>query len=455
MQTFFLNVIFFCSFLCIVPSAFATLSLSVNPMDGSNDLRFERVDAGLNNKKEIRVRVTSTGGKQYQVFQRVFEPIINEKGQSMDLQAIETVSLSGSNTAGALYIENGDHLGFGEQLLYTSGHGGESDGFILGYSLAPNFLNAGGNFAGKLVFTVRSPDEPSGDQVLVNVFVDNTSMWKASVVGGHSLARVRIQDSDTTEKTADYAKISFAGNPGQQVRVYQEIESPLRNEAGQDLGADVLQAHAAGDTDSLRAAEAVSVGHDRLLIYSDKKDEDNFVVYFLMNAEKIEEQEAGIYRGRIKYTVETNDDRQEFLIDIECQIEAVFTLDVVAPAEGVSFANVLPTTPPQDKEVMVTVRSNFHKPYQVLQNLQSTMTNEKGKEISNEFFNFKIEIPAGQKGQTRFGDYSSVEKGEYPIFSSDGKGSPAVFKVIYRLQGYAEMDPGNFLAQVRFSLNQN
>jgi hypothetical protein len=115
---------------------------------------------------------------------------------------------------------------------------------------------------------------------------------------------------------------------------------------------------------------------------------------------------------------------------------------------------VLANTPAQEKEVVVTVQSNLHKPYQVLQDVQTSMTNQQGKEFDNKYFTIEVQIPSGQKGQTDFMEFSPVQTGEYPVFSSDAGGSGATFKVEYRLQGYPQMSPGDFLAPIRFSLNQ-
>ena len=169
------------------------------------------------------------------------------------------------------------------------------------------------------------------------------------------------------------------------------------------------------------------LGTNRTLIYSSNKDEDNFVIYFLVNADQVQQQDAGSYTGKIKYIVETDQGKQEFPIDIQCDIPPVFSMNVTPPPGGVSFTHVLANSPPQEKEVMVTVLSNLHKPYQVLQDLQTNMTNKQGKEFDNKYFNIQVEIPSGQKGQTNFTEFSPVQTGEYPVFSSDAHGQRGHF----------------------------
>ena len=47
-----------------------------------------------------------------------------------------------------------------------------------------------------------------------------------------------------------------------------------------------------------------------------------------MDPEKIDQAEAGTYKGQIKYTVEGVSNHQEFIIDMECVIQPLFTIDV-------------------------------------------------------------------------------------------------------------------------------
>ena len=139
---------------------------------------------------------------------------------------------------------------------------------------------------------------------------------------------------------------------------------------------------------------------------------------------------------------------------MQCDISPVFSMNITTPPGGVAFSHVLANTLPQEEEVMVAVFTNLHKPYQVLQDIQTNMVNQQGKEFNNKYFNIQVEIPPGQRGQTDFTEFSPVQVGEYPVFSSDNRGSSATFKVVYRLQGYNQMSPGDFSTPIKFSLNQ-
>lgn len=435
--------------------SFAALGLSVNPLDGSNSLRLEQPLSAVQNTKQVRVRITSTNGKQYQVFQRILEPIVNEKGERLNLQAVETATITNSNASGTLYMQNVDHLSLGEQLLYSSGQGGESDALTIAYSVRPDLVKSGGNFLGRIIYTVRSTQEPTQGQAELSVSLQASSQWKATVAGGRTPGQVRVNDTDVTEKTADFVKISFTGNSGREVRIYQEMETIPQNAEGQEFQPGVLMFYGAGQTDGLRATSVSPLAPTRTLVYAGRRSEDNFLLYYLMDPRVLAGQESGEYKGKLKFDVETDKGTQEYFVDMECRIQPVFTMEVDVPAQGVSFTHVLAGNPPQEQGITVTVHTNLHKPYQVVQEMQTPMTNEQGKEIAKEYFTVMVELPAGQRGRTRFADFSPAETGEHPVFSSDGKGSAAAFKVTYRLQGYPGMGSGNFSAPIRFSLNQN
>jgi len=434
---------------------FAGISLSVNPVDGSSALRFDRTSTeGFVNKKEIRIRINSGNGTRYQVFQRVIEPLVNEKGESLNLQAISTQTLPNSNSYGTLYLQNSSYLGVGDQLIYSSAQNGSSDAFIIAYSINQSLVNTGGKFRGRLSFTVQGMGNASSDQMTIDVFLETTPSLNVTIKGAHHANRVHIKDTDTGENRSNFVSVSFSGNGGQEIKIYQELESMPQNDADVELGSGVLQIDPQGSAQGLQIQGPNPLEIKRTLIYSGNKGEDNFNIYFLVNADLVSQQDAGKYKGKIKYVVETEHGKQEFPIEIKCDISPVFNIQVTPPPEGLNFPHVVSSSPYQQKQVQITVLSNLHKPYQVIQGLQAGMTNKQGKEFDNKYFNMQVVIPSGQKGQTDFKEFTSVQTGESPIFSSDAHGSGAVFTVVYRLQGYAQMSAGDFSVPIRYSLNQ-
>jgi len=435
----------------------ADVNLSVIPIDGSSEVRFKQGFSGLNIAQNIRLRVSATNAGRYQVFQRVVEPLINEKGEISDLSGLQTATEYSSNTGGTLYLQSPEPLSMGDQLLYTSGTSGDSDSFVVGYSTAPNKRNANGTFRSKILYFVRSNNGSQAQQMVNLVLESQQNVWNVEAVGIKSASRVIIKDTDTDLQLADGVKISFSSGSGTNVRIYQEVALIPQNQLAQEIKAGVLGFTAVGNEEALPGSiqQGVLLGNRRELIYAGRVVQGELNIRFLPILEKVLEQDAGTYTGQLKYTVESDSDRREFLINIEFQVQPVFTIEASLPPEGVSFNNVLVTKPPEDREISVTVKTNLHKPYRVTQSLLSALVNEQGKEIDKNHFLLKVVVPAGQKGKTKFVEFSPMEVGEYPIYVSDGQGSPAAFKVQYRLEGYSQMNAGNFLAPIRFSLDQN
>jgi hypothetical protein len=263
-----------------------------------------------------------------------------------------------------------------------------------------------------------------------------------------------MKNTDTTDKTADSLNISYSGNTGQEIRIYQEVTAMPQNETGQELGANVIQLEVQGQAEGLDNQGLSQLGTSKSLIYSGNQTENNFSIYFLVDPAKVQDQVAGTYTGQINYSVETSQGVQQFPLNVQLDIAPVFSLTITQPPGGVSFTHVLANSPAQYKVVSVTVVSNLNKPYQVIQNLQTNMTNPQGKEFNSTYFTDQVQIPSGQKGQTNLAEFSPVTMGEYPVFTSDALGSGATFNVVYCLQGYAHMNSGNFSAQVMLSLSQ-
>src|SRR5436190_11780587 len=97
-------------------NVYAVVNLSVNPQEGGSTLRLGRIGTSNILDKEVRIRTTSTEGAQYQVFQRVLEPLTSQDGKNLDLGVIGTYTLNGSNASGTLYAQNPEPMGLSDQL---------------------------------------------------------------------------------------------------------------------------------------------------------------------------------------------------------------------------------------------------------------------------------------------------------------------------------------------------
>lgn len=430
----------------------AALHLSVNPVDGGNTLRFGHVDKVMDGGKSVRLRISSDDGRQYQVFQRLQDPLVNEQQIHLGELAVSSYAVNGSNAAGTLYSQSNEPLGSADQLIFTSSPDGQGDTLTLSYTVDPARVRSSGNFIGRIAYTVRSLGGGQ-DQAILNVYLEASGGFKVSVEGAKYSSKVYLESSHRS-RIEDGIKISFSGNARDELRVYQEVRNFPQSEDGRELDRDVIQFVVEGGQEGNLHAVPESLGHKRELLYKSKETKEDLVVHYLFNPQNSAELKAGFYRGRVVMTVESSSGVRDVPLDFEIRVEPVFDIEVVLPPQGVRFGRILPLDPPQIKEVTVKVSSNLGKPYVVMQNVATPLVDPKGDEIKEDHFSLKTEMVGNFSGRILDPDFVPVGTGERPVFYSDSHGSPAEFKVIYRLQSYPEIAAGEYGAPIVFSLGE-
>jgi len=435
---------------------YATLSLSVNPFAGGTSLRFGRVaESGspLNNK-EVRIRITSDEGTQYQVLQRVVDPLISERGVSLSVDALTSYTVLGSNSAGTLYQQEAMSFGYTDQLLYTSNGNGDSDAFTVIYSVNNSRLNAAGNFVGKIMYILRPIGAGAQQDSYLNVFLDIPDDFKVESKASSGMNTIRL-NPEGIAKNEGYVTLTFSGNRGGEINIYQEILDFPKDQMSEEISRDIVQFVVLGSSGgNILYPNQTVLERRRVQIYSSSQGEGSVAVNFLVDKDKIEAQKAGEYKGQLKYFVEAGETQETIEVNLEVTVPSIFNLETQYPPGGVNFASLLPNSPPQIKEVEVTVNSNLGKPYMVMQTVQSPMANEKGQEIPREFFQVKAEVLDNGPGRIKFVDFDAVSVGEIPIYISDEKGSSSHFKVSYRLKPYPEIAAGQYTTAIVFSLGE-
>ncbi len=431
----------------------AATNLSVNPMEGGNSLRFGRVDLTALVNKEVRIRVSSSEGKQYQVFQRILEPLINERGLTLNPDGLRSYTMSGSNTAGTLYGQDQASLGYVEQLLYTSGPSGDSDSFTVVYSVDKSRINVSGNFLGKIFYTLRPIGGNAQQEIFLDVNLNISEEKKLDLEASSGRELVRLSTQNLQDQKG-YLKLAFAGNRGS-IRIYQEMEEPPRDELNHEMNLDNLRfwVEAASQSENSYRTPTRWAGK-RQLVYSSQEPTDSLLINFDFDPNQIVNQKAGLYRGRMRYVVESEELNEMAHINLEAEVNPIFKLDVQYPPGGMHFSNLLPGESPQVKEIEVKVKSNLGRPYMVTQNVSTTLTNDKGEKISAEFFSMKVGMDQDISGKTDFSGFSSVPRDAVPIYFSNAKGASTSFKVMYRLAPYPGMAPGDYSTAIVYTLEE-
>ena len=432
----------------------AVLDLSVSPFSGGNNLRFGRVSSGGQVNQEVRIRITSTDGNQYQVFHRMVDSFLNEKNETLGSDAISTYTLLGSNASGTLYAQNIERMGFTDQLLYSSGSGGESDSFTAVYAVDGRRVAATGNFFGRIQYTIRPVGGASQNTAILNVTIETSGELKINVEGSSAVDAVRLKFKGGREKEG-YVRVSFKNNLGQEIQVFQEVEPFPQDVLFSEINDRVVLFSASGSSKGELSPTSLSgLTRKRTQVYSSRESDDTFLLNFILNEDGMEQQKAGAYKGQLNYIVKAGQDEQVFNIQLEIDVEPVFTIQVDLPPQGLSFERLLPDSQPELREVGVEVKTNLGRPYMVIQNVVSPLTSDKGTVMPEQYFTFKQELFEGQAGKVGFDDFSQISTGETSIYFSDNKGSAVRFHVIYRLKPYPAMVAGDYTTSIRYSLGE-
>jgi hypothetical protein len=454
MRKILLPILFLTVFGAAISPVRADMNISASPLNGSDSIRFGRVDFTAATNAEVHLRFTSTDGKPYQVFQRLIDPIVNEQGQTAGSEAVQTYTRNKSNSYGTIYLNSPGPLSSGEQLIYSSSGAGQSDDVTIVYKIQPERVGAQGDFTGRVMYTVRSAHGGGQQSTFLTISFSGGEEFKSEMKGSTSIDQVTVKYDDGKIEDGSVG-ISFSGNQGQDVRIYQEVVSIPQNEIFSEMEPDVLVFRTGGSGEGdLKFSSFEPLARKKSLLYESKTSADEFELVYSFNQEAIKNQKAGTFRGNVDLIVETGDKTEKYRIHLEAQIQPIFRLEVTLPPGGVKFGKILPDSPPQEQEVGVAVRTNLQVPYIVFQNIGSSLTNAAGDVIPKDYFTLKVLPDSEDHGKVSPAEYAPVRADQQPIFFSDTRGNSSTFKVVYRLKSFPMMRPGEYTTSIKYSLGE-
>ena len=448
--------LFFLSFLCFfIPNqVFADFNLTVTPREGGGNLNFGKTTVSSPPSREVEIRITATGGNQYQLYQRVIQPLTSSKGETLNPEVITSFTYRGSNNSGTLYQEQELPLSYADQLLYTSSPNGDSDSFQMIFTVNRDALEASGSFFGKILYTLQPLGGGSQVTIYLNVYVDASGDLKVEFDTSYSQNHLKLTTENEKEHEG-YISLSFINNPGEKIKIYQKIVDLPKDDLNREIDEGVIDFYLSGDTKGeLYCKNPQALEIDKVLIYSSNQSEDNFFINFIFNKDNINTQSAGIYRGQINYLIEGTEVPKKFSLEFEIEVIPVFELEVETPPGGMIFPNLSPGDLPTVKEIILKVNTNMKKPYIVNQTLSSAVVSEEGKQISSDLFTMKAVLFEEYPGNVKITNFRSVPVGDIALFFSDDQGSQVKFKVTYKLQADYSILPGKYSAMVTYSLEQ-
>lgn len=429
-------------------------AITISPIEGGTSLQFSSQDVLSQTGREIRVRVTSSGGQQYQVFQRWIQPLSSNMGGFPGRDVLRFYGLSGSNGSGTLYGHVPEYIGMTDQLVYTSSPSGMGDSFTLVYQIDPDRLNVSGQLTGRLMLILRPIGSGEVEDAFLDVLVDADLGLDIAVSGDRGIQAIRLNTRAPDEYT-DIVRFVINGNAGP-LRIYQEILNPIVSLEDQTpLPKGALRVSGSGYTDGVKFTGSADVDGNRTLIYESQRREDEWALQYELASSDLTPLKAGTYQGRIRYEIESGQIQKSFDFDVDIRVEPVFELSFTFPDGPVAFSKIFPGSGPQERSVLVTVDSNLQKPYVVSQKTPGRLRNEHGNTLESGYFMLKTTAPDELKGGLKFPEFTPVSiEDEQTLFISDRQGSPAEFNVFYRLVPYSDMSPGHYQTEITYSLGE-
>ncbi|MGE5196948.1 MAG: hypothetical protein ACM3IL_00355, partial [Deltaproteobacteria bacterium] len=366
-------------------------------------------------------------------------------------------AIRGTNKSGTLNATEERPVSLGRQILYTSNQNGNSDSFALMYGIIPPQEIEPGQYRGRISFTV----EPVGSNqppaiVILNIFAEIETESSVEITTESGAKEVMLK-SDSPENSVSRVVVNIKGVPGGQFRIMQLADVQPVSGGTASFDYDSVNFIGRNAQKGMVINQPTSLSSTPQVVYTSSPagDADSFIIEYSLN--QALKQNAGLYRGRIKYFMEGAAAVQARPLDtlgLEIERPRVFELSITPESGGlIRFNDVKLNQPPQTSEIAVQIKTNIGRPYQVNQHLYSDLTNKEGDVISSKNFTLREE-GVDTKGTLKFSSPAEVKSGDTVLFTSDSEGSSDNFKVIYELTSTPEVKAGDYSTRLTYSISE-
>lgn len=435
---------------------FADASISVIPHSGGSELDFGQVILKAQEvNKEVDVEITGTT-TQYELRQEPLSALRNAKGDEMPWNNFSVRALTASNRFGRLKIAP---EAVTNSVLYTSNQSGSPDSFTLIYSLNALSGVQPDLYRGQLRFSFIPVSSGQGTvSVILNVVVtvradDAQSKTSIEIASASGTKNIYLNSrKEETKRCGVIVKVN--GGFKKPFIIKQMLVNPLESVEGDALEAEAANAEVSAVTVGTgMALAALSVNPQ--VVYKSKptgEADENFVITYSLAEAAI--QRSGRYRSRIQYVIEEMGleiDRK--ILELEIENEPVFDL-IITPQDvggAIEFQNVTPGEGIQRNEVVIEIKSNLGKKYQVNQNVIAPLTDKEGRAIGQKYFTLHTESMES-KGALKLPQAQEANPGDTVLFVSDNDGSPDKFRVVYELTSPDDVRAGDYSTRISYSL---
>ena len=446
----------FLSFLLFYPNCFADVSLTARPHSGAQELSFSQGSSlyrEVNSEVDVEILGTSA---QYEIRQEPFSALRNAKGSEIPWSSFLVSGLSGTNRFGRLKV-NPEALT--NSVLYTSNQNGSPDSFTLIYTyVAPQGITPD-LYRGQMRFTfIPVGSGQSSISTILNVILivkaDEAAMKPSLEVTTASGSSVIYLNSKSEEKKLCDVSVTLNGSHTKPFTIKQTLLKPLETVEGKSLEPKIIAIEVSGVKLGTVPAPGVLSDSPQVVYTSKPTGEADAGFSIRYRLEDSEVRRAGRYRSRLQYSIEEMGielDRKT--LELEVENEQVFDIILTPqePGAGIEFRDIKPGEGTKKNEVVIEIKTNTGKKYQVNQNVIAALSDKEGNVIKPKYFTVKTEAME-TKGVLKIPQSQEVSPGDVVLFVSDDAGSSDKFRAVYELASPMDVKAGDYSTKISYSL---
>ena len=442
-------------------SAFAAFDLSYMLDEGGSRLEFDRI----NFSRGITFStLNDTLNNRYEIRQRIESPLRSRDNPSVTIGNNFVVrGLRGSNRFGDLRLPTGDIAVRNDELVYVSNPAGANDSFTLVYGIINSQELAPGYYTGRISIILNPINSSAMPvtkviEVYVNIPNDGGSL-SVSVAPAEGANAIILNPLDANDlRGAANAVVTINSSFNGAFRIMQMLPAPIQSGDGKFIDNSSLLFSIPDASKGVAINQPTPLSKNIQTIYSSRPDgsaDKAFTIaYSLADPLSLV---AGNYRSRIQYLLESSGKQINLgALDLEIRQERIFEISISPQDQryNIDFANLKPSDGPRLNEVLIEVKSNLGRPYQVTQNVLSELVSSTGDKIPAKYFSLQTVSVDNTKGNLKIVSKIPVEKGNVLLFVSDTNGSADKFKVIYELICPADLNAGNYSSRITYTLTE-
>jgi hypothetical protein len=295
-------------------------------------------------------------------------------------------------------------------------------------------------------------------EVYVNITNEGGSL-SVTVAAPEGASSIILNPADSNDlRGAANAVVTVNSSFNGPFRIMQMLSKPIQSQDGKFMENNSLLFSIPDAQKGVAINQPTPVANNIQTIYSSRPDGSSdkafTIAYSLADPLSLV---AGNYRSRIQYLLESAGKQINLgALDLEIRQERIFEISITPQDQryNIDFANLKPSDGPRINEVLIEVKSNLGRPYQVTQNVLSELENGNGDKIPAANFSVQTFSVNNTKGSLKVSSKIPVEKGNLLLFISDSDGSADKFKVTYELTCPAGLKAGNYSSRITYTLTE-